>query len=135
MALVLEGRIAVVTGGGGGIGSAICYRLAHEGMHVILTYNRRKEKAESVAHSLPGQNHLAIYCPVDDSTSQSKLADTIAQKYGTLDILVNNAGITQPIPHADLDALDDALIDSIFRVNVRGGLASVRAMKNLLTRG
>ena len=49
-----------------------------------------------------------------------------------LDLMVNNAGITRSVPHSDLDALDDALIDDIFRVNVRGAIATVRAMRPLL---
>lgn len=131
----LKDKIAVVTGGGGGIGSAICRRLAAAGMHVVITYSRSQDKAEAVVRSLPGENHLVMHCPVDDSAAQARLAQAIAQTYGTLDILVNNAGITRPVPHADLESLDDDLIDSIFRVNVRGTLASVRALKDLLLAG
>ncbi|MCL4249541.1 MAG: SDR family oxidoreductase [Anaerolineae bacterium] len=131
----LKDKIAVVTGGGGGIGSAICRRLAAAGMHVVITYSRSQDNAEAVARSLPGENHLVMHCPVDDSAAQARLAQAIAQTYGTLDILVNNAGITRPVPHADLESLDDDLIDSIFRVNVRGTLASVRALKDQLLAG
>ncbi len=134
MTISLDGRVAVVTGAGGGIGSVICRRLAEAGMHIVLT-DIRKESAEAVAQSLPGTNHLVVQCAVDDSAAQAELAQAVARQYGTLDILVNNAGITRPVPHHDLDALDDALIDSIFRVNVRGTLASVRALKDLLMSG
>lgn len=134
MTISLEGRVAVVTGAGGGIGSVICRRLAEAGMHIVLT-DIREEQAQVVADSLPGTNHLVVQCAVDDSVSQAKLAETISQKYGRVDVLVNNAGITRPVPHDDLEGLDDALIDSIFRVNVRGTLASVRALKNLLMAG
>ncbi len=128
----LEKRIAVVTGGAGGIGSAICRRLAEAGMQIVITYSRSRDQAEAVAASLPGAHHVAIRCPVDDSAAQEALAQSIAARYGRLDILVNNAGITRPVPHADLDALDDSLIDDIFRVNVRGAIASVRALRGLL---
>lgn len=134
MTISLEGRIAVVTGAGGGIGSVICHRLAEAGMHIVLT-DIREEQAEAIARSLPGTDHLVVHCPVDDSAAQAELAEAIAQKYGTLDVLVNNAGITRPVPHDDLIALTDDLIDSIFRVNVRGTLASVRALKDLLMAG
>ena len=131
----LQNQVAVVTGGGGGIGSAIACRLAQAGAHVIITYNASAEKAQATADSLDGSNHLVVHCPVDDSSAQSRLAQTIADHYGRLDILVNNAGITRPVPHDDLDSLDDDLIDSIFRVNFRGAFASIRALKPLLMAG
>jgi len=128
----LKGQVAVVTGGGGGIGSAICRRLAEAGASLVITWHRDETKAAAVAASLPNSGHLVIHCPVDDSGAQARLAQTISDRYGRLDILVNNAGITRPVPHADLDALDDALIDRIFRVNWRGAFASIRALKPLL---
>ena len=128
----LRGRVAVVTGGGGGIGSAICRRLAVAGARLIITYHRDQAKAEAAAASLSGGGHLVIQSAVDDSRAQAQLAQSIRESCGRLDILVNNAGITQPVPHADLDGLDDALIDQIFRVNWRGAFASIRALKPLL---
>lgn len=135
MTQALHGRIALVTGGGGGIGSAICRRLAAAGATVILTYHRDADKAQAVAEGLPGTGHLVMRAPVNDSDAQAALAEAVAARHGTLDILVNNAGITRPVPHPDLDALTDTLIDEIFSVNVRGALASVRAFKPLLLAG
>lgn len=133
--LTLQGKIAVITGAGGGIGSAISRRLAQSGAQIVLTYRQNEQQAQAVADSLPGDHHLVIQAPVDDSTAQRQLAEAVAERYGTVDILVNNAGVTRPVPHADLDALDDALIDEIFRVNWRGAFASVRALKSLLLQG
>lgn len=62
----LEGRIAVVTGGGGGMGSAICRRLAEAGMRVVLTYSRSRDQAEAVAASLPGAHLAVLRCLIDD---------------------------------------------------------------------
>jgi 3-oxoacyl-[acyl-carrier protein] reductase len=59
----------------------------------------------------------------------------VAERYGRLDILVNNAGFTRFIDHADLDALDDDLIDRIFQTNWRGAFACIRACKDLLIAG
>ncbi len=132
---LMKGKVAVVTGGGGGIGSAICLRLAQAGASVVLTYRQSKDKTEAVAQSLPGETHLVIKAPVDDSQALTRLAKQIAEKHGTVDLLVNNAGITRPVPHDDLDGLDDGLIDSIFRTNWRGAFASIRALKNLLQNG
>lgn len=134
MTQLLQGKVAVVTGAGGGIGSAICRRLAQAGMSIVLT-DIDTEKAQAVADTLEGSNHSVIQCAVDDSASQAELAQAIAEKYGTLDLLVNNAGVTRPVPHEDLDGLDDELIDRIFRINFRGAFASVRALKDLLMEG
>jgi len=135
MTQTLKNKVALVTGGGGGIGSAICRRLATEGASIVITYSRSKDQAEALANELAGDNHLVMQTPVDDSLAQAELAQAIQDKYSTLDILVNNAGITKPVPHDDLDNLTDDLIDDIFRVNVRGTLASIRAMKDLLLSG
>ncbi len=126
-------KVAVVTGAGGGIGSAISARLAAAGARVVLTYRQSQTRTEAVAKGLAGDDHLCVHAPVDDSDALGKLADTIASRYGTVDLLVNNAGITRPVPHDDLDGLDDDLIDSIFRTNWRGSFASIRALQPLLS--
>lgn len=131
----LNGKVALVTGGAGGIGSAICRRLASAEMAVIVTYTQNQDKAAALVKSLEGDNHLVMQAPVDDSRAQAALAQAVQEKYGRLDLLVNNAGITQPVPHHDLDSLTDEMIDEIFRVNVRGALASIRALKTLLMSG
>lgn len=132
---LMKDKVAVVTGAGGGIGSAISRRLAQAGASVVLTYRRSKDKTEAVARDLPGERHLVVKAPVDVSQALARLAAQIAETYGTVDLLVNSAGITRPVPHADLDGLDDELIDSIFRTNWRGAFASIRALKGLLLQG
>jgi 3-oxoacyl-[acyl-carrier protein] reductase len=128
----LSGRVALVTGATGGIGSVICKRLAREGARVIVAYNSREAEAEKLKASLQGTNHFVARAVVDDSSSLIAVAKTVQENCGKLDILINNAGLTRPVPHDDLEALDDELIDTIFRVNVRGALAMVRAFKSLL---
>ena len=128
----LTGQVALVTGGGGGIGSAICRGLAASGATLVITYNQDQTRAESLAAELPGAGHLVVRAPVEDSSALARLAQRIQAGPGRLDLLVNNAGITRSVPHGELDALDDALIDDIFRVNVRGAIAAVRAMRPLL---
>ena len=134
-AQALTGQVALVTGGGGGIGSAICRGLAASGATLVITYNRDQTRAESLAAELPGSGHLVAQASVEDSKALARLAQCIADGPGRLDLLVNNAGITRGVPHHDLDALDDALIDDIFRVNVRGAIATVRTMRSLLAAG
>ena len=131
----LTGKVALVTGGGGGIGSAICRRLAVAGAHVIINYNSNAQKAEAVAASLVGENHLAIQASVTDSTALCQMAAQVSERYGKLDLLVNNAGITRPVPNTDMDGLEDEWIDRILQTNFRGAFACVRAFKELLMAG
>ena len=69
---------------------------------------------------------------MDDSAGLKSLAAEVESKHGRCDVLVNCAGITRFVPHAELDALDDQIIDDIFRVNWRGAFAAVRAFRPLL---
>ncbi|MCP5098063.1 MAG: SDR family oxidoreductase [Chloroflexi bacterium] len=131
----MQGKVALVTGGGGGIGSAICKRLAMAGANVIITYRKSAAQAQAVAEGLPGQNHLVVQASVTDSAALTALAVQVSERYGRLDLLANNAGITTPVPHDDLDSLSDEWIDSIFQTNWRGAFATVRAFKNLLQAG
>ena len=131
----LRGQAALVTGGGGGIGSAICRRLAAAGAGVVITWHSDEGKARSVAEGLPGRDHLVMKAGVQESAQLELLAREVRERYGRLDILVNNAGITQPVAHDDLVGLDDELIDRIFRVNWRGAFAMIRAFQPLLMAG
>ena len=131
----LTGKVALVTGGGGGIGSAICRRLAAAGAQVVVNYNSNAQKAEAVIASMAGENHPAIQASVTDSATLRQMAAQVRERYGKLDLLVNNAGITRPVPHADLDGLADEWIDRILQTNFRGAFACVRAFKELLMAG
>ena len=130
--LPLAGRVVVVTGGSGGIGSAICRHFADAGATVVFSYRRGGEAAQRLQAALPGSGHWAKQLVVDDSTGLKIFAAEVESKHGRCDILVNCAGITRFVPHAELDALDDEIIDDIFRVNWRGAFAAVRAFRPLL---
>ncbi|PWF41450.1 SDR family NAD(P)-dependent oxidoreductase [Massilia glaciei] len=132
--LPLAGKVALVTGGAGGLGRAICHELASGGAQVYVGYHRSADAARAVAAALPcpERGHLAAAAPVTDSAALATLAGQIAATAGRLDILVNCAGTTRFVEHADLDGLDDALIDDILATNVRGPLAAVRALRPLL---
>jgi 3-oxoacyl-[acyl-carrier protein] reductase len=124
--------VAVVTGGAGGLGAAICRGLAARGFAVIVGYRNSAAAAGLLASSLPGTGHMALQAPVTDSSALQAMAAVISERYGRCDVLVNCAGITRFVPHADLDALDDALIDDILATNVRGSVAALRALLPLL---
>jgi 3-oxoacyl-[acyl-carrier protein] reductase len=130
----LEGRVAVVTGATGGIGSAVCRRLASAGARVVAGFRRGEPAARSLIETLPGTNHAAIRADVTDSAALARFAEEVGARYGGVDLLVNSVGRTRFVPHADLSALDDDLIDEIFRTNWRGPFATIRALKDLLAK-
>jgi 3-oxoacyl-[acyl-carrier protein] reductase len=87
----LEGRAAIVTGGGSGIGEAICRRFDAEGARVAVL-DIRRDAAEAVSGAL-GNDSLAVEVDVRDSASVDRAVDSVAERFGGLDVVVNNAGI------------------------------------------
>lgn len=87
----LEGRATIVTGGGSGIGEAICRRFAAEGARVAVL-DVRKDAAGAVAESLAG-DAIAVEVDVRDSAAVDRAVDAVVERFGTLDVAVNNAGI------------------------------------------
>lgn len=130
----LSGKVAVIIGGTGGIGLAAGRALANLGASVVLTGRDAGRTAKAV-ESLPAGNHMAAHAEVSDSTSLRALAADVQHHYGRVDILVNTSGFTRAIPHGDLEALDDALIDELFAVNWRGQFAAIRAFAPALRAG
>ena len=133
--MLLKDKVAVVTGGSSGIGAATVRMLADEGASVVVCYNKGEDRARVLIAELPKGNHRAQQLSVEDSASVRRAADEIGKAYGRADILVNSAGFTRPVPHAQLDALDDALLDSILIANVRGPFSMIRALVPLLRVG
>jgi 3-oxoacyl-[acyl-carrier protein] reductase len=131
----LAGKVALIVGGSGGIGAATARSFADCGARVVITHRSGDDKAavaERLLAGLAGEGHAAFAADVADTATLLALRDAVASRYGRLDILVNSAGFTRPVPHADLDALDDALIDRMFAVNWRGQFATIRAFAPLL---
>ncbi|SEB94717.1 3-oxoacyl-[acyl-carrier protein] reductase [Rhizobiales bacterium GAS188] len=131
----LTGKAALVIGGAGGIGAATARLLAEAGARTAITHRQGSGKAEA-AHAilagLPGEGHKAFPADVADTASLLALRDEIQAAFGRLDILVNTSGFTKPIPHDDLEALDDAFIDRMFEVNWRGQFAAIRTFVPML---
>ncbi|MEM1119443.1 MAG: SDR family oxidoreductase [Bacteroidota bacterium] len=128
-------KVALVTGGSGGIGSELCRHLAAAGYRVVVNYNSNKTKAEATLKSLSSAGHTIAKASVTNSQELAEMAQLVERVYGRLDVLVNNSGMTKPVPHDDLDGLEDEWIDKIMQVNFRGAFACVRAFKSLLLKG
>ena len=131
----LTGKIAFVTGGSNGIGAATVRQLAEAGAQVIIGYNSGKERAEALLSELPGDGHSVQQLTLEDSASVKGACDNIKANNSKLDVLVNSAGFTKPIPHDDLDALDDEFLDHMLIANVRGPFSVIRGLRALLVAG
>ena len=115
-------KVALVTGGTGGLGNAICRRLADNGCTVATTY-RNKEKAEEWQKACKADNYdFAIYqCDVGSFDECSELAKQVEADLGPVDVVVNNAGITRDTVLKKMDLkkwqqVINADLDSIFNV-------------------
>ena len=128
----LAGKVAVVVGGAGGVGGATARLLAQEGARVVVTHRPGKDVDAEALAALTGEGHCALPVDVADTAMIVALKDAVAARFDRCDILVNAAGFTKPVPHADLDALDDALIDRMFAVNWRGQFATIRTFAPML---
>ena len=132
---LLKDKVAVIVGGSGGIGEACVHLFADAGAQITLTHRPsadKAEKAQAILKRLAGHGHLAAAVDVIDTASIIALRERVQAQYGRCDILINTAGFTKPVPHHDLDALDDDLIDRMFAVNWRGQFATIRAFAQLL---
>jgi len=114
----LNGRIALVTGAGRGIGQSIALRLAQEGASVIVN-DIILTNAESVAEDVKkmGQESLAIYADISKPDDVRQMFEPIKTRFGSLDILVNNAGCTQNVSVLEMKDED---WDRILKINLYG---------------
>ncbi|MEV0574511.1 SDR family oxidoreductase [Streptomyces sp. NPDC050392] len=128
-------RVAIVTGGSGGIGGAVAQALAADGMPVVVHYSGSAERAERVVASIreAGGTAVALSGDVADETAMTALFDTAEERFGGVDVVVNTAGIMLLAPLAEM-ALD--AFDRMHRVNVRGTfVVSQLAARRLRTGG
>jgi NAD(P)-dependent dehydrogenase (short-subunit alcohol dehydrogenase family) len=126
----LKGKVAIVTGGGTGIGRAVCLRLASAGAKaVVVNFSRSADDAQATAAEVGslGSEALGHRADVADETAVKAMIATTVDRYGRLDVLVNNAGTTHFIAHADLDGLTEQVWNDILSVNLKGTFYCCRA--------
>lgn len=130
----LSDRVALVTGGGTGMGRAIAEAFAREGAKVVVNYSRSRKEAEDVVAAIckEGGTATAIAADVSNDAEVRAMIDQTARTFGRLDILVNNAGWSTRVPHDKLNDLTDEIWDRTFNTNVRGVFYCVRAAAPLL---
>lgn len=119
--------VALVTGSSSGIGAAIARLLHANGWRVALNGFRDETAGAALAASLAG----SVYIDADVSRTPDamQLVREAVAAFGRLDAVVNNAGIARPIPHDDLDAVDDEFWDLIMAVNLKGPWNVIKAAR------
>jgi 3-oxoacyl-[acyl-carrier protein] reductase len=122
----LAGRVAIVTGGGHGIGRAYARRLAEDGAAVVIA-ELDGSAADLVAAEIGG---FAVATDVADKPSVDNMARRALERFGRIDVLVNNAAIfaTVPMSRAPFDEIDPAEWDRMMAVNLRGTWLACRAV-------
>jgi 3-oxoacyl-[acyl-carrier protein] reductase len=132
----LENRVVVVTGGGTGIGRAVCERFAVEGARVVVNYRGSRAEAEETARVIceRGGKAEAVQADVSADADARRLIEGAAARWGRLDVLVNNAGWSRRTPHHLLDELTDEIWDRTLNTNLRGAFYCMRAAAPLLKR-
>lgn len=125
----LHGLVALVTGGGTGIGRAVAIDLAKRGASVVINYSRSQQEAYATAKEIKeiGVDSLVYKASIDKENQVRAMVQATIEQLGRLDIVVNNAGTTTFIPHNDLEALKEEHWDQVMNVNVKGLFYTCRA--------
>lgn len=130
---LLAGQVAVVTGGGRGIGAAIAEKLAAMGAIAVIAGRTRSTLEHAVATiAKAGGRAESVGCDVSDLRSVEKLAKEIEQRHGRIDILVNNAGVRGPV--GPLHELEPESWEDILNTNLRGVYYCIRAFAPMMVR-
>ena len=131
--MLLDGKIALVTGGSRGIGRAIALRLAEEGAKVAINYAGNQTAAEEVKAIIEqhGGTAMIVQTDVSDSTAAAEMVARVHEELGGLDILVNNAGITRDTL---LLRMKDEDFDAVINTNLKGIYACTKAAAKFMTK-
>ena len=132
----LNGSVAIVTGGSGGLGTRICHALADAGSNVAVVYHESSEKAESNASELREKavKADAFHCDVTDPRQVKSLVSQVLETYGRVDILINDAGYNKWIPYPDLDAMTFEEWSKILNINLNGPMHCIKAVAGTMKR-
>jgi 3-oxoacyl-[acyl-carrier protein] reductase len=119
MAKRLAGQVALVTGGGRGLGRGIAEGFGAEGANVVVNYMKDSASAEAVVAKIKaaGADAIAVQADVGDEKAVQGMVDACIKKFGRLDILVNNAGHLNSSPLSEMSV---AMWDEMIRIHLRG---------------
>lgn len=126
--------VALVTGGGTGIGRSAVLALAREGYDVAINYSSSQAAAAETAAEAEalGAKTIVLQCDVSEDPAVRNMVTEIQNRFGRLDVLINNAGTTSAIDPKDFEAVTAENWDRVFAVNVRGMFQVTRAAVPML---
>jgi len=125
--MILEGKVALVTGASRGIGRAIALELAQAGAHVAINYSGNEEAAQQTAEEVQkfGRKAIVLRANVGESEAVNEMVKTVIDEFGQLDILVNNAGITRDNL---LMRMKEEEWDDVININLKGVFNCTKAV-------
>ncbi|MGW9067073.1 SDR family oxidoreductase [Achromobacter animicus] len=129
----LDGRVILVTGGGSGLGAALCEQLAEEGARVAVS-DIDEQRVHSVASKLKegGADVMACVMDVGVAADVAECMDAVVRQFGKLDAIVNSAGVDVTAP---IDQLDADVWERVLRTNLTGPFLMAKLGKNRLSPG
>jgi len=129
----LKGQVAIVTGAGRGIGSAIAIALAQEGAKVVVNYSRSIASAEEVVSKIiqAGGEAIAVQADVAQAAQVEQMVKATLEKFGRIDILINNAGITRD---KLLMRMSEEDWDAVMNTNLKGAFLCAKAVVSAFMR-
>jgi len=132
----LKGKVAVVTGGNGGLGQRICHALARAGSDVAVVCAQSRDAAQAVAAQLKstGVRAEAMTCDVTSPAQVQGLVSRVLETFGRVDLLINDAAYNKWIPFNDLDALTYEEWQKIIAVNLTGPMLCIKAVAPAMQR-
>ena len=132
----IEGRAAIITGGGTGVGRATALGLARLGVNVAVNYSRSADEAAATARDCEaeGVEALALQADVASNAAVVAMVAQAAAALGRVDYLVNSAGTTVFVSHEDLDGLTEESWQRVMGVNLLGAFYATRAARRTCAR-
>jgi len=132
----LNGKVAIVTGGNGGLGRRIAAALAAAGSNVAVVYGSNRERAAEVAQGLidMGVKAEAFACNLEDPDQITKLVQDVEAHFGRVDILINDAAFNKAIAFQDLDGLDLDIWNKILTTNLTAPMLLTKAVAPAMRR-
>ena len=128
MAGLLEGKVAIVTGGGKGLGKAFCFGMAKEGAKVVMAVHRLDEEATKAAKEMEAQGGYILEVDVTKEESTQRMADETVKKFGQIDVLVNNAAYYYGVSRKSFYEISSEEFDRAMTVGVKGAWLCCKAI-------
>lgn len=127
--MLLQGKVAIVTGAAVGIGRAVAIAFGREGASVTVNYSKSEDEAQATAQAVraAGGRALAVKADVAADAQVREMVRRTVAEFGRLDVLVNNAGVTRFVGFKDLEGVPDEAWDTLYNINVKGAFQCARA--------